>query len=274
MLVDKWTHGGDPGQPERPPSGVARQEGRLEPVRPGPRGRRGDRDPDAASRPATATRWPGGSSSIGSTMAAGRSSSVSTEACPPTTRAGSRRFAHRRNSSHAVYVQSYDRVRGRVWLMDPLAEGTTRASGSTSAPSIASPRSRTARSWRRRPRPAASADLGPAVDHAYRLAGLAADRRAVAGSTVGVQVSLSIGDGFPNPTPHRFVGRWDPVWPEPPRRTRPAGRGRWSTPGRHRERSRPADPGRGRPRVGTRPGRTQRVPAALPGARPSRASTG
>ena len=34
-----------------------------------------------------------------------------------------RAFANRRNTSHAVYIQSYDRVRHRVWLMDPLADG-------------------------------------------------------------------------------------------------------------------------------------------------------
>ena len=33
------------------------------------------------------------------------------------------RFANRRKSSHAVYIQSYDRVHGKVWLMDPLAGG-------------------------------------------------------------------------------------------------------------------------------------------------------
>ena len=122
-------------------------------------------------------------------------------------------FAHRRNSSHAVYVQSYDRVRGRVWLMDPLAEGhypgewisvgalhrfATIEDGKVMA--AATPARHTPTS-------------APLVDHAYRLAGLRLTGRAVAGSTVGVKVSLSIGDGFPNPTPQRFVGRWDPVVP-------------------------------------------------------------
>ena len=125
-------------------------------------------------------------------------------------------FAHRRNSSHAVYVQSYDRVRGRVWLMDPLAEGHYRGEwisvGALHRFATIEDGKVMAAATPARHQPTSP----PLVDHAYRLAGLRLTGRAVAGSTVGVKVSLSIGYGFPGPTPQRFVGRWDPVTPTAP----------------------------------------------------------
>ena len=75
----------------------------------------------------------------------------------------------------------------------------------------------------------------PLVDHAYRLAGLRLTGRAVAGSTVGVKVSLFIAYGFPAP-PRNGSSDAGTRSSRPRRRTPPAGRGSWSTPGRHRAR--------------------------------------
>jgi hypothetical protein len=125
----------------------------------------------------------------------------------------SRSFANRRNSSHAVYIQSYDRARGKVWLMDPLAEGhypgewidvgalrrfATIDDGKVMA--VATP----ARSRARH---------APLTDHAYRLSGLRLTGAAVAGASVSVQVRLSIKWGFPTPAAHRFVAHWEPIAP-------------------------------------------------------------
>jgi hypothetical protein len=120
-------------------------------------------------------------------------------------------FAQRRNSSHAVYIQSYDRVLARVWLMDPLAEGHFRGewigvetlhrfatieAGAVTA--VATPA-------RHQPRTA------PLTDHAYRLTDPRLPTTAVVGSSVKVAVGLSITSGFPNPAAHRFIARWVPI---------------------------------------------------------------
>jgi hypothetical protein len=120
-------------------------------------------------------------------------------------------FANRRNSSHAVYIQSYDRVHGKVWLMDPLAQGhypgewikvedlhrfATIEDGKVMA--VATPA-------RHQPQTA------PLTDHAYRLTSPRLPAAVVAGSTVKVSVGLSISAGFPNPAAHRFVAGWVPV---------------------------------------------------------------
>ena len=122
-------------------------------------------------------------------------------------------FARRRDSSHAVYIERYDRARGRVWLMDPLAEGhfpgewidvdalhhfATFENGNVMA--AATPA-------RHRPKTA------PLIDGAYRLGvpGLAAPP--VAGSMVRVHVDLSRRFGFPTPAAQRFIARWVPVLP-------------------------------------------------------------
>jgi hypothetical protein len=122
-----------------------------------------------------------------------------------------RAFANRRNSSHAVYIQSYDRVRGRVWLMDPLADGhypgewidvealhrfATIEKGKVMA--AATP----ARS---------QPHTAPLTDHAYRLTGPRLSGTPVAGSTIRVEVGLSITAGFPEPEAHRIVARWVPI---------------------------------------------------------------
>ncbi len=133
-------------------------------------------------------------------------------------------FARRRNSSHAVYIQSYDRVRGRVWLMDPLADGdfqgewiaveTLHRFASFQHGKVM------AAATPARHRPTAP----PLVDHAYRLAGPRLSGTPVAGSTVTVQVGLAIRWGFPAPTPQRLTAHWVPVAspdpPDPPSRSR------------------------------------------------------
>jgi hypothetical protein len=126
-------------------------------------------------------------------------------------------FANRRDSSHAVYVQSYDRVHGKVWLMDPLADGhypgewidvedlhRYAAIDDGQVMAMATPA-------RHRPRTA------PLTDHAYRLTSPRLAATVVAGATLKVAVGLSISAGFPKPAAHRFVARWVPVVaPQPP----------------------------------------------------------
>ncbi|MEO8228147.1 MAG: hypothetical protein ABI628_00140 [Chloroflexota bacterium] len=122
-----------------------------------------------------------------------------------------RAFANRRNNSHAVYIQTYDRIHGKVWLMDPLAEGhypgewinvealhrfATIDRGKVMA--AATP-------VRHQPQTA------PLTDHAYDLTSPRLATTAVAGSVLRVSVGLHISSGFPNPAAHRFVGRWVPV---------------------------------------------------------------
>ncbi|MGZ8528616.1 MAG: hypothetical protein ACXWWR_07460 [Candidatus Limnocylindrales bacterium] len=133
-------------------------------------------------------------------------------------------FANRRNSSHAVYIQSYDRVHGKVWLMDPLAEGHYRGEwiGVEDLHRYATIEDgkvmAAATPARHQPRTA------PLTDRAYRLTSPRLAVTAVAGSTVKVSVGLSISAGFPNPAAHRFVARWVPVVtrhaPRPPTRSR------------------------------------------------------
>jgi hypothetical protein len=132
-----------------------------------------------------------------------------------------RSFANRRNNSHAVYIQSYDRIHGKVWLMDPLAEGhypgewinvealhrfATIDAGKVMA--AATPA-------RHQPQTA------PLTDHAYHLTRPRLAATAVAGSILKVSVGLHISSGFPSPAAHRFVGRWVPLatprMPRPPR---------------------------------------------------------
>ncbi len=128
-----------------------------------------------------------------------------------------RGFANRRNSSHAVYVQSYDRVHGRVWFMDPLADGhypgewiavgalhrfATIEDGKVMA--AATPA-------RNDPRTA------PLTDHAYHLSPPRLSGTPVAGATIRVQIGLGITAGFPEPAAQRVVAHWTPVAsPEPP----------------------------------------------------------
>ena len=127
-----------------------------------------------------------------------------------------RSFANKRKSSHAVYVQSYDRVQGRVWLMDPLAGGnfpgewipveTLHRFASFEHGKVMA----AATPAGRRPRTA------PLTDHAYRLSGPHLSGSAVAGGTLVVQAGLQIAFGFPNPAAHRFVARWEPILPASP----------------------------------------------------------
>ncbi len=120
-------------------------------------------------------------------------------------------YAARSSSGHAVYVERYDRRLGRVWLMDPLAEGAYPGEwidvealrrfadfSGDFVKAMATPGRRTART-------------APLVDHAYRLGAPVLGGPAIAGSTVAVAVPLTIDAGFPLPAAHRLVARWDPV---------------------------------------------------------------
>lgn len=125
------------------------------------------------------------------------------------------RFAARRNSGHAVYVERYDRARGRVWLMDPLDSGdhpgewigvdALRRFATVDGDLVMA----AATPARHEPRTA------PLTDHAYRLGPPQVPTIAISGSTVPVRVRLSIAGGFPKPAAHRFIARWDPIV-EPP----------------------------------------------------------
>ncbi len=122
-----------------------------------------------------------------------------------------RSFARRRNSSHAVYVQSYDRVQGRVWLMDPLADGDFRGEwiGVGALHRFATFRDgkvmAAATPARSQPRTA------PLTDQAYRLGAPRLNGIPVAGSNVEVQIGLAVTADFPAPAAHRLVARWVPV---------------------------------------------------------------
>ncbi len=125
-------------------------------------------------------------------------------------------FARRRDSGHAVYVERYDRAKGRVWFMDPLAEGhfpgewidvdalhrfATFQDGHVMA--AATPA-------RHQPRTA------PLVDRAYLLTGPQLATAPVAGSTVRVHVGLTARFGFPTPAAQRFLAHWVPIAPPDP----------------------------------------------------------
>ncbi len=119
-------------------------------------------------------------------------------------------FARRRDSAHAIYIQSYDRARGRVWLMDPLAGGDYPGEW---IPVAALHRFATFEHGRvmAAATPAHGRPTAPLIDRAYRLGRVKLTGRAVAGSAIGVRVDLSIHDGFPKPPAQRFVGRWIPI---------------------------------------------------------------
>ena len=125
-------------------------------------------------------------------------------------------FARRRDSSHAVFIERYDRAKGRVWLMDPLAQGdfpgewidvdalhhfATFEDGHVMA--AATPA-------RHQP------STAPLIDHAYRLSGPQLAAAPVAGSTVRVHVGLSVKFGFPAPAAQRFIAHWVPIVPPAP----------------------------------------------------------
>lgn len=123
-------------------------------------------------------------------------------------------FARRRDSAHAVYIQSYDRARGRVWLMDPLAGGDYPGEW---IPVAALHRFATFEHGRvmAAATPAHGRPTAPLIDHAYRLGRIKVTGAAVAGSAIGVRVDLAIHDGFPKPPAQRFVGRWIPILAPP-----------------------------------------------------------
>jgi len=120
-------------------------------------------------------------------------------------------FARKRRSSHAVYIERYDRAHGRVWLMDPLAVGDYpgewigvaalhRYASFMGAQVVAAATPATHR-----------VVTAPLTDTAYAVRGPVLGRTAVAGSTLRIGVPLKIRFGFPAPAAQRFVGTWEPV---------------------------------------------------------------
>jgi hypothetical protein len=120
-------------------------------------------------------------------------------------------FARKASSSHAVYVERYDRANARVWLMDPLAEGAypgewiavtaLRRFASFKGTAVVA----AATPARHHPRTA------PLIDSAYLVGTPSVGRTAIAGSTLKVRVPLKIRFGFPAPSAQRFVATWEPV---------------------------------------------------------------
>ena len=120
-------------------------------------------------------------------------------------------FARKRSSSHAVYIERYDRANARVWLMDPLAEGAyagewiavtaLRRFASFKGDAVVA----AATPARHNPTTA------PLIDTAYVVGAPTVGRTAVAGSTLKVRVPLQIRFGFPAPSAQRFVATWEPV---------------------------------------------------------------
>ncbi len=123
----------------------------------------------------------------------------------------SRGYAARRSSSHAVFVERYDRRHGRVWIDDPLAPGgwpgewipvddlrrfADFENGSVQA--AATPA-------RRHPTTA------PLIDQAYRLGAPKTADIAIIGTGLGISVPLRITGGFPRPAAQRFVATWRPA---------------------------------------------------------------
>jgi hypothetical protein len=120
-------------------------------------------------------------------------------------------YAARRDSSHAVYVERYDRRRGRVWIKDPLAPGgwpgewipvdDLRRFADIEAGivwAVATPP-------RRRP------STAPLIDQAYRLGEPTVGRLVLAGRSLAVHVPFRISAGFPRPEAQRLVATWRPA---------------------------------------------------------------
>jgi hypothetical protein len=117
-------------------------------------------------------------------------------------------YAARRESSHAVYVERYDRRRGRVWIKDPLARGgwpgewipvdALRRFADIEGgivQGVATPP-------RRRP------STAPLIDQAYRLGDPVVPRLVLAGHPLTVKVPLRVTGGFPWPEAQRLVATW------------------------------------------------------------------
>jgi hypothetical protein len=129
-------------------------------------------------------------------------------------------YAARKESSHAVYVERYDRKNGRVWIMDPLGPGgwpgewipvedLHRFADIRKGVVLA-----VTTTPRRKPTTA------PLIDQAYKLGAPSAPGLVIAGRSLAVSVPLRVTDGFPRPAGHRFEATWRPTEEAP--RTTPA----------------------------------------------------
>lgn len=118
-----------------------------------------------------------------------------------------RRFANRRNSSHALYVERYDRVNGRVWVKDPLAPGgwpgewypvevLRRFADFEGSRVVAA-----ATPARRRP-------IAPLIDPAYRVGAPRVADVAIMRHLLSVAVPVRITADFPRPEAQRLEGTW------------------------------------------------------------------
>jgi hypothetical protein len=155
-------------------------------------------------------------------------------------------FARKRNSSHAVFVENYDRRHGRVWLDDPLAPGgwpgewipvdDLRRFADIDGGVVQA----AATPARRRP------STQPLIDQAYRLGPPKAAAKVILGQTLAVSIPLRITDGFPRPATQRLEATWQPA--DHPDASRPATtRSRTVKPSRSGFSTRlpvPAEPGR------------------------------
>ena len=118
------------------------------------------------------------------------------------------RYAARRSSSHAVFIERYDRRHGLVWIDDPLAPGgwpgewipvedlrrfADIEDGVVQA--AATPA-------RRHPTTA------PLIDQAYDVGAPQAAPIVLAGESLAVSIPLGISSGFPRPAAHRLLATW------------------------------------------------------------------
>jgi hypothetical protein len=210
MLIDKWTHGR-----------VRASQGRLRAASKDEEGGAGFRDLAKGIAGATGIRlrWsPSGGDPMtwwqlldrlehhGGAVLFGEYGRF-----PAAYRRWAPKFARSANDNHAVYVERYDRAKGRVWLMDPLAAGGFKgewidvealrrfASFDGSLVKAA------ATPARKRPKTA------PLVDQAYRLGAPVFAPVIVAGATTDVSVPMTIADGFPLPAAHALTGTWERI---------------------------------------------------------------
>jgi hypothetical protein len=120
-----------------------------------------------------------------------------------------RRYANRRRSSHALYVERYDRANGRVWVKDPLAPGgwpgewypvevLRRFADFDGRRVVAA-----ATPARRRP-------TAPLIDQAYRVGAPRLSAVALADHPLPVSVPFRSTAGFPRPDAQRLVATWRP----------------------------------------------------------------
>jgi hypothetical protein len=120
-------------------------------------------------------------------------------------------YAARKQSSHAVYVERYDRRNGRVWIMDPLGPGGWRGEWIPveDLHRFADIQKGVVQAVTTTPRRKPTA--APLIDQAYKLGAPSAAGLVIAGRSLAVSVPLRITAGFPRPAGHRFEATWRPT---------------------------------------------------------------